>query len=98
MDLPDMLYTKRRVPDPATKKYYDKLRREMVLELTGDSVTAVNAAVALNKLLHKFCAAYTDDEVIAFDIDNRYKVLKEVIDETEHKVLIFVPSNIPYKY
>ena len=94
MDLPDMLYTKRRVAlTPQQKKYYDKLRREMVLELTGDSVTAVNAAVALNKLLQiSSGAAYTDDGgVIAFDIDNRYKVLKEVIDETEHKVLIFVP-------
>ena len=94
MDLPDMLYTKRRVAlTPQQKKYYDKLKREMVLELSHDSVTAVNAAVALNKLLQiSSGAAYTDDGgVIAFDIDNRYKVLKEVIDETEHKVLIFVP-------
>ena len=98
MDLPDMLYTKRRVAlTPQQKKYYDKLRREMVLELRRElpceNVTAVNAALALNKRLQISCGAvYTDDGgVIAFDIDNRYKVLKEVIDETEHKVLIFVP-------
>lgn len=94
LDLPDMLYTKRRVALTRQQKaYYDKLRKEMVVELTGDSVTAVNAAVALNKLLQiSSGAAYTDDGgVIAFDIDNRYKVLKEAIDETTHKVLVFVP-------
>ena len=94
LDLPDMLYTKRRVALTRQQKaYYDKLRKEMIVELTGDSVTAVNAAVALNKLLQiSSGAAYTDDGgVIAFDIDNRYKVLKEAIDETTHKVLVFVP-------
>ncbi len=94
LDLPDMLYTKRRVALTRQQKvYYDKLRKEMVLELSEDSVTAVNAAVALNKLLQiSSGAAYTDDGgVIAFDIDNRYKVLKEAIDETEQKVLVFVP-------
>jgi SNF2 family DNA or RNA helicase len=35
---------------------------------------------------------YSDTkEVLLFDIKNRYKVLKEVIDETKHKVLIFAP-------
>ena len=94
LDLPDMLYTKRRVALTRQQKtYYEKLRKEMIVELSDDSVTAVNAAVALNKLLQiSSGAAYTDDGgVIAFDIDNRYKVLKEAIDETDHKVLVFVP-------
>jgi SNF2 family DNA or RNA helicase len=35
---------------------------------------------------------YSDDkETIEFDISNRYKVLREVIDESSQKVLIFVP-------
>jgi SNF2 family DNA or RNA helicase len=35
---------------------------------------------------------YSDSgESIEFDIKNRYNVLKEVIDETNNKVLVFVP-------
>ena len=94
LDLPDMLYTKRRTELTSQQKiYYNKLRKELIVELTDDSVTAVNAAVALNKLLQiSSGAVYTDDSgVVAFDIDNRYKVLKEAINETQHKVLVFVP-------
>jgi len=37
-------------------------------------------------------AIYTDEkEVLEFDIKNRYKVLREVIDESSQKVLVFVP-------
>ena len=47
----------------------------------------------MNKLLQISCGAvYTDSgETIEFDIKNRYKVLKEVINESSQKVLIFVP-------
>ena len=37
-------------------------------------------------------AVYTDDGgSLAFDISNRYKVLREVIDESSKKILVFVP-------
>jgi SNF2 family DNA or RNA helicase len=47
----------------------------------------------MNKLLQISCGAvYTDTgETVEFDIKNRYKVLREVIDESSQKVLIFVP-------
>ena len=65
----------------------------MLAVAAGEQVTAVNAAVTMNKLLQISCGAvYTDSgETVEFDIKNRYKVLREVIDETEQKVLIFVP-------
>ena len=35
---------------------------------------------------------YTDDgDTVQFDIKNRYQALKEVIDESSQKILIFVP-------
>jgi hypothetical protein len=63
------------------------------MDLSGESVTAVNAAVAMSKLLQiSSGAVYTDDgDTFEFDIKNRYNVLKEVIDESSQKVLIFVP-------
>jgi SNF2 family DNA or RNA helicase len=53
----------------------------------------VNAAVGLSKLLQISCGAvYSDSgETLEFDIGHRYKVLREVIDETQQKILIFVP-------
>jgi SNF2 family DNA or RNA helicase len=94
LDLPDMLYTEREVPlTPQQTKYYDKLRKVMAVQAAGEEITAVNAAAKLNKLLQISCGAvYTDnDEVVSFDASNRIAVLKEVIDESTNKVLVFVP-------
>jgi SNF2 family DNA or RNA helicase len=94
LDLPDMVYTKRRIELSAQqKKYYDILKSQMVMQAAGEQVSAVNAAISLNKLLQISCGAvYTDDgEILKFDIDNRYKVLQEVMAETAQKTLIFVP-------
>ena len=65
----------------------------MLIETAGESVTAVNAAAGLNKLLQiSGGAVYTDTkEVIEFDIKPRLKALMEAIEETEHKVIVFVP-------
>jgi len=59
----------------------------------GAEITAVNAAAMLNKLLQvSQGAVYTDDgDVVEFDVSNRVSELMNVIDETDNKVLIFVP-------
>lgn len=94
LDLPEMTYVVRDVElTPQQKKYYEALRKQLVVQTTGEQITAVNAAVGLNKLLQISCGAvYADSgETLHFDISNRYKVLREVIDETNQKILIFVP-------
>ena len=94
LDLPEMTYTKREIELTSQQnKYYKIIRTHMLAVAAGEQVTAVNAAVTMNKLLQISCGAvYTDSgETVEFDIKNRYKVLREVIDETEQKVLIFVP-------
>ena len=94
LDLPEMTYTHREVALTAQqKKYYKILKSHMVAVADGEQITAANAAVNMNKLLQISCGAvYTDSgETIEFDIKNRYKVLREVIDESSQKVLIFVP-------
>lgn len=43
-------------------------------------------------IVHNCGAAYGDDgSTVEFDISKRYNVLREVIDETPNKVLVFVP-------
>ena len=94
LDLPEMTYTKREIElTPQQKKYYKELKNQMVSVAAGEQITAVNAAVNMNKLLQISCGAvYTDTgETVEFDVKNRYKVLKEVIDESSQKVLVFVP-------
>jgi len=94
LDLPDMTYVKRKVElTRQQQKYYDLLKKKLTMKIGGDEVSAVNAAVIMNKLLQISAGAvYTDEgDTLEFDIKHRYKVLREVIDESSQKVLIFVP-------
>lgn len=94
LDLPDVLYQTREVPiTPNTHKYYRELLSEMLIEAAGENISAVNAAAKLSKLLQiSGGAVYTDNqEVVRFDVSPRLTVLKEVIEETNNKVLVFVP-------
>lgn len=94
LDLPEMTYVNRKVElTKQQQKYYTLMKNRMVMEAAGEEITAVNAAVNLSKLLQISCGAvYSDNhETIEFDIKNRYAVLKEVIDEANNKVLVFVP-------
>jgi SNF2 family DNA or RNA helicase len=94
LDLPEMTYVTREVTlTKQQQKFYTLMKNRMVMEAAGEEITAVNAAVNLSKLLQISCGAVYSDtkEVVEFDIKNRYAVLKEVIDEANNKVLVFVP-------
>ncbi len=94
LDLPDVMYQTRDIPLTAqVQKYYKLLKDEMLIQAAGEQISTVNAAANLNKLLQiSGGAVYTDKkEVVEFDISPRLSALMEVIDETEHKVIVFVP-------
>jgi SNF2 family DNA or RNA helicase len=94
LDLPDVVYQIREVPlTPQAKAYYRLLKKEMMVQAAGEQVSAVNAAASLNKLLQlSGGAVYTDSgEVLEFDVSPRKQALREVMEETEHKVIVFVP-------
>jgi len=94
LDLPEMVYVKRDVElSRQQTKYYKALKEKLVIQAAGEEVTAKNAAIAMSKLLQiALGATYTDNkEILEFDITDRYKVLREVIDESSKKVLIFAP-------
>jgi SNF2 family DNA or RNA helicase len=94
LDLPEVLYQTRDIPLSAqASKYYKELKEQMLIEAAGEKISAVNAAANLNKLLQlSGGAVYTDKkEVIEFDVGTRLSGLMEVIEETEHKVIVFVP-------
>jgi superfamily II DNA or RNA helicase len=94
LDLPEQVYVTRDVE--LTKQqtaYYQMLVNRMAFVSDGETVSAPNAAVHINKLLQiSSGTVYTDgDETLEFDVTKRYKVLKEVIDESVAKVLVFIP-------
>lgn len=94
LDLPEMLYIMRDVPlSMQQQKYYKQMRLDMLAVAAGEEISAVNAAAKLTKLLQISCGAvYTDTkEIVDFDCKGRMDVLKEVIDESSHKILVFAP-------
>jgi len=94
LDLPPVTYTKRDVElTPQQNKYYKLLHSKFMADADGASITAINAAAKLNKLLQlSGGAVYSDGgDVVEFDASNRLQVVREVINETSNKALVFVP-------
>lgn len=94
LDLPPVVHVDREVSlTPQQEKYYKLLKKQMLLESSGDVVSAVNAATQMGKLLQlSGGSVYTDDGgVLEFDVSNRVAEVLNVIDETQNKVLVFVP-------
>jgi SNF2 family DNA or RNA helicase len=94
LDLPPLVYQTREIPlTPQVLKYYKELKNQLLIEAAGEQISAVNAAAQLSKLLQiSGGAIYTDTgEVVEFDVSPRLNALMEVLDETEHKVIVFVP-------
>lgn len=94
LDLPELTHIEREAPlTPQQAKYYAQLKSQMLIEASGEEVSAVNAATKINKLLQiSGGAVYTDEgAVLEFDVSNRLNVVLEVIEEASNKVLVFVP-------
>lgn len=94
LDLPDITFQTRDVPlTTQVLAYYKKLKTQLMIEAAGEEISAVNAAANMNKLLQiSGGAVYSDNhEVVEFDISPRLNALKEVLDETSNKVIVFVP-------
>ena len=92
MDLPPVVTEVRNVAMTAQQlKYYKLIKEQMLAQLAGTTITAVNAGVVVNKLLQISAgAAYADDkDTIVFDSMPRLKALKEIIEGTNRKVLVF---------
>jgi superfamily II DNA or RNA helicase len=92
LDLPPVVTVTREVAlTPQQAKYYNLLKDSMMIHAAGETISAVNAAASVSKLLQISCgAAYTDDhEVVEFDASPRMSVIEEILEETDRKVLIF---------
>ena len=94
-DLPDTVFQTRKVElTKEQKEHYTTMLRHFVTEMaTEGTITAVNEAVKLQKLVQIACGvAYGDDgRNIELDCSPRVNAVKEVINEVGEKVILFVP-------
>lgn len=92
LDLPPVITVTREVEQTAQQiKYYRMLKDQFLVNAAGETITAINAAASVNKLLQISAgAAYSDShEVVEFDCTPRLNVLLEVLEESKRKVLVF---------
>ena len=75
------------------KKAYKQMITQLVAESKAGQIMAVNEAVKVQKLLQisSGCAYNQEGECVRFDCADRITVLKEVIEESAGKVIVFVP-------
>lgn len=94
-DLPETMIQTRQVELTAEqKKHYTQMLRHFVTEAAAEgTITAVNEAVKIQKLVQIACGvAYGDDgRHITLDCSPRVNLVKEVIEEAGEKVIVFVP-------
>ena len=94
-DLPDTVSQTRKVElTKEQKEHYQKMLKHFITEHTqGETITAVNEAVKIQKLVQIACGVvYGDDgQHIEVDCKPRVNIVKEVIDEVGGKVIVFVP-------
>lgn len=93
-DLPEQTFMTRDVEmTPEQKKAYKDMLSKLATEYAGGQILAVNEAIKANKLIQIACGvAYgTGGEEVVLPAKPRLDVLKEIIEESEGKVIVFVP-------
>lgn len=95
-DLPDTIIQTRQVElTPDQTKHYTTMMRHLMTEVSeeGSTITAVNEAVKVQKLVQIACGVAYDENGnnVELDCSPRLNAVKEIIEEAGQKVIIFVP-------
>ena len=91
-NLPPIMFSDREVALSAEQnKARDKLRKDLVLQLNGETITAVNAAVLLGKSLQIACGTLLDADGTAHELDygSRLNEVLDLIEQTSAKTIVF---------
>lgn len=92
IDLPPTTVITRECPlTPQQQQAYNDMRRQLRAEYEGGLITAANQAVKQAKLLQIGTGvAYAGESVVYLPVEPRLNVLRELIEESEGKVLVFL--------
>lgn len=94
VELPEVVHQTVDVPlSPTQAKAYKALADAFQAEVAGQKITAVNAAVAMGKLLQVSGGwVYAgEDKIVDTDAKARHDLLLDLVQQNERKVLVFVP-------
>lgn len=93
IDIPECQYIEEVVEfTPEQKRVYNEMKNDLLVEYQGGSITAVNAAVKMMKLLQIAAGAVKDDEgeVVHIDSSTRDDRLWEIFEEGgKRKLVVF---------
>lgn len=92
IDLPPVMVEMRDVElTPSQKKALEELRRTLKLDVEGGQIRAINEASLRQKLIQIACGAVygPDHEVYTVDAKPRLDILKEVIEQSGGKFIVF---------
>lgn len=94
VDLPPLNVQQREAElSPEQNKEYRAMKRDLQIMLANGPITAPNEAVLRMKLIQISCGAiYGKDRVVShLDASPRIAVLREVLEQSREKVIIFAP-------
>ena len=94
IDLPEQIHlTKHAEMSPEQEKAYKDMISKLKTEFNGGEILAVNEAVKSNKLVQIACGVAYDKQGqnVFIPTPERIQVLRETIEQSEGKVIIFVP-------
>ena len=93
IDLPPTTYQMRHVPlSPEQSKVYAEMVSKFRSEYEGGQINAINEAAKRSKLLQICCGvAYGASEDVIIPAPERVNLVKEIIEQADAKVIIFVP-------
>jgi SNF2 family DNA or RNA helicase len=94
LDLPDTVFHAREAAMTKEQQaHFDKMIKHFVVETQQNTITAVNEAVKLQKLIQIACGVAYDDlgNHVELDCSPRVQLVKDIIEEVEGKVIVFVP-------
>ena len=93
LDLPPLTYQNRECEMSADqKKHIKSMLREMVMKDDSAEISAVNAADRLIKLRQIMLGVIKNgEEYVPIDFKPRFKLLLELIEEADNKVIVVVP-------
>lgn len=99
-DLPPATYSTRKVELTTEQKlHYKAVSKELYTEIQGGKITAVNEGVKASKLIQIVCGVVYDNKGVERSIDARPRIaeVEQIIEQCEHKVIVFVPFTAPLK-
>ena len=93
IDLPPVTYATRMTTlEPEQKAAFNDMLKHMKAEVAGGTIDAINAATKASKLVQICCGvAYTNEGDVLIPAKARVDLVKEIIRESEGKVLVFAP-------